>query len=207
MRAPWPATTPARMATTWMASPASPAWQSITRSCPPVPPAPRGPRLHDLIRYVQDELALGRLPNGKQLVSAENLLMRRAPQVSLGEDASYGMGLIVDRTYGVPVVSHGGSMSGFKSNLLLSAGLRHRRRAAHQFRYRRHASRSVQAPLAGGRFRRQTEGRRLTLPPMPRLTRQRLPKTANASSFPLRRRRWLVWPSIIPARNSATLPC
>ena len=71
----------------------------------------------DLIRYVQDELALGKLSNGKQLVSAENLLMRRAPQISLGEDASYGMGLIVDHTYGVPVVSHGGSMSGFKSNL------------------------------------------------------------------------------------------
>ena len=71
----------------------------------------------DLIRYVQDELALGKLPNRKQLVSAENLLMRRVPQISLGEDASYGMGLIVDHTYGVPVVSHGGSMSGFKSNL------------------------------------------------------------------------------------------
>jgi CubicO group peptidase (beta-lactamase class C family) len=71
----------------------------------------------DLIRYVQDELALGKLPNGGQLVSAENLLMRRAPQISLGEDASYGMGLVVDQTYGVPVVSHGGSMSGFKSNL------------------------------------------------------------------------------------------
>jgi CubicO group peptidase (beta-lactamase class C family) len=70
----------------------------------------------DLIRYVQDELALGKLPNGQQLVSAENLLMRRQPQVPLGEDASYGMGLTVDRTYGVPVVSHGGSMSGFKSN-------------------------------------------------------------------------------------------
>jgi CubicO group peptidase (beta-lactamase class C family) len=71
----------------------------------------------DLIRYVQLELAQGKLPDGKQLVSAENLLMRRAPQISLGEDAIYGMGLIVDRTYGVPVVSHGGSMSGFKSNL------------------------------------------------------------------------------------------
>ena len=71
---------------------------------------------HDLIRYVQDELALGKLPDGKRLVSAENLLMRRTPQVMLGEDSSYGMGLIVDRKYGVPVVSHGGSMSGFKSN-------------------------------------------------------------------------------------------
>ena len=53
---------------------------------------------HDLIRYVQDELALGKLPNGKQLVSAENLLMRRAPQIALGEDSSYGMGLFVDRS-------------------------------------------------------------------------------------------------------------
>ena len=70
----------------------------------------------DLARYVENELNLGKLPDGKQLVSAENLLVRRAPQVPLGEDAVYGMGLIVDRTYGVPVVSHGGSMSGFKSN-------------------------------------------------------------------------------------------
>jgi CubicO group peptidase (beta-lactamase class C family) len=71
---------------------------------------------HDLIRYVQDELTLGKLPDGKQLVSPENLLMRRTPQVLLGEDSSYGMGLIVDRKYGIPVVSHGGSMSGFKSD-------------------------------------------------------------------------------------------
>jgi CubicO group peptidase (beta-lactamase class C family) len=71
----------------------------------------------DLIRYVQLELALGKLPNGKQLVSAENLLARRAPQIALGEDATYGMGLMVDRRYGIPVVSHGGSMAGFKSNL------------------------------------------------------------------------------------------
>jgi CubicO group peptidase (beta-lactamase class C family) len=71
----------------------------------------------DLIRYVQLELALGRLANGKQLVSAENLLARRAPQISLGEDATYGMGLSVSRKYGIPIVTHGGSMAGFKSNI------------------------------------------------------------------------------------------
>jgi CubicO group peptidase (beta-lactamase class C family) len=71
---------------------------------------------HDLARYVQDELNLGKLPDGQQLVSQENLLMRRKPQIMLGEDSSYGMGLIVDRKYGVPVVSHGGSMAGYKSN-------------------------------------------------------------------------------------------
>ena len=75
------------------------------------------PSAGDLIRYVQLELDLGKLPNGKQLVSSENLLMRRTPQIALGEDQSYGMGLIVDRTYGVPVVHHGGSMAGYKTDI------------------------------------------------------------------------------------------
>ncbi len=70
----------------------------------------------DLSHYVQLELSKGKLPNGKQLVSAENLLIRRAPQVMLGEDGSYGMGLEEDHHYGVSVISHGGSMAGFKSN-------------------------------------------------------------------------------------------
>ncbi|HEV2963149.1 MAG TPA: serine hydrolase domain-containing protein [Candidatus Angelobacter sp.] len=73
---------------------------------------------HDLIRYVQLELALGKLPDGKQLVSAENLLARRAPQIATGEDSTYGMGLSVTHTYAVPVVDHGGSMAGYKSNIM-----------------------------------------------------------------------------------------
>jgi CubicO group peptidase (beta-lactamase class C family) len=73
----------------------------------------------DLIRYVQLELALGKLPNGKQLVSAENLLARRAPQIADGEDSTYGMGLEENRKYGIPIVDHGGSMAGFKSNLYI----------------------------------------------------------------------------------------
>lgn len=41
-------------------------------------------------RFVgQDELTLWKLPNGKQLVSVENLLARRAPQIVVGEDTSY----------------------------------------------------------------------------------------------------------------------
>jgi len=71
----------------------------------------------DLIRYVQLELSLGKLPNGKQLVSAENLLARRARQVDVGEDHYYGMGLMVDSKYGVPIVHHGGSMAGYKSDI------------------------------------------------------------------------------------------
>jgi CubicO group peptidase (beta-lactamase class C family) len=73
---------------------------------------------HDLIRYVQLELAQGKLPDGKQLVSAENLLVRRAPQIATGENQTYGMGLSVDKTYGIPVVHHGGSMAGYKSDII-----------------------------------------------------------------------------------------
>jgi CubicO group peptidase (beta-lactamase class C family) len=71
----------------------------------------------DLIRYVQLELARGKLPNGKQLVSTENLLARRARQIDVGENHYYGMGLMVDSRYGVPVVHHGGSMAGYKSDI------------------------------------------------------------------------------------------
>jgi CubicO group peptidase (beta-lactamase class C family) len=73
---------------------------------------------HDLIQYVQLELAQGKLPNGKQLVSAENLLARRKPQMATGEDSSYGMGLSVETTYAVTVVHHGGSLAGYKSDII-----------------------------------------------------------------------------------------
>ena len=73
---------------------------------------------HDLIRYVQLELAKGKLPNGKVLVSETNLLARRKPYVKVGAYGSYGMGLQVENRWGTPVVFHGGSLFGFKSDIL-----------------------------------------------------------------------------------------
>jgi CubicO group peptidase (beta-lactamase class C family) len=72
---------------------------------------------HDLIRYVQLELTQGKLPDGQQLVSAQNLLMRRQPSVIIGEDQSYGMGLMTDKTWGVLVVHHGGDLAGYHSDI------------------------------------------------------------------------------------------
>ncbi len=74
---------------------------------------------HDLAKYVQLEILKGKLPDGKRLVSEENLLMRRKPQVPTGEDQFYGMGLMVDNTRGVGVVHHGGSLAGFKSDWVI----------------------------------------------------------------------------------------
>jgi CubicO group peptidase (beta-lactamase class C family) len=74
--------------------------------------------VHDMLKYVSMELAEGRLPDGKTYISKEPLLERRAPQVYIGKDVSYGMGLEVDTTYGVPVVHHGGDLVGYHSDMM-----------------------------------------------------------------------------------------
>lgn len=84
------------------ARPAGAAWSSV----------------NDVLKYVQMELADGVLPDGKRYIGEAPLLERRRKQVALGNDAVYGMGLMVDRTWGIPVVHHGGDMLGFHSDML-----------------------------------------------------------------------------------------
>ncbi len=72
---------------------------------------------HDLSQYVMMELAKGVAPNGKRLVSEESLLARRAPQVLVSEDITYGMGLFVDKRWGIPVIHHGGDLAGYHSDM------------------------------------------------------------------------------------------
>jgi CubicO group peptidase (beta-lactamase class C family) len=74
--------------------------------------------VHDVATYVQMELAKGLLPDGTRLVSEANVLARRAPQVRIGEKATYGMGFVVERNWDVQVVSHAGSIFGYKSELM-----------------------------------------------------------------------------------------
>lgn len=74
---------------------------------------------NDLIKYVRFELNEGKTDDGRQYVSAKNLLQRRVPNVPVGEDRTYGMGLQTDSDYGVDVVHHGGSLAGYKSDILL----------------------------------------------------------------------------------------
>lgn len=84
------------------ARPAGAAWSSV----------------NDMLRYVQMELAQGVLPDGERYVSKEALLERRKPNVAMGTTATYGMGLMVDHTWGVPVVHHGGDLAGFHSDMM-----------------------------------------------------------------------------------------
>jgi CubicO group peptidase (beta-lactamase class C family) len=72
----------------------------------------------ELAKYVEMELAKGMLPDGKRLVSQENLLARYKPHVIVGEDATYGMALMVETRYGTPVVHHGGDLAGYHSDMI-----------------------------------------------------------------------------------------
>ena len=74
--------------------------------------------VRDMIRYVSMELANGKLPDGKQYIPKEPLLERRVPQVAISKDDTYGMGLMVDSAYGIPVVHHGGDLIGYHSDMI-----------------------------------------------------------------------------------------
>jgi CubicO group peptidase (beta-lactamase class C family) len=92
---------------------------AVNYSVIPVRPAGGGwSSVNDVLKYVMMELAEGKLPNGTQYIAKETLLARRAPQVALGNDGTYGMGLMVDRTYGIPVVHHGGDLIGYHSDMM-----------------------------------------------------------------------------------------
>ncbi len=109
------------------ASPSSPdidgkmarALMAVNYSVIPVRPAGAGwSSVKDMLKYVSMELADGKLPDGATYIDAGPLLERRKPQVWMSKDDSYGMGLMVDKTYGVPVVHHGGDMIGFHSDMI-----------------------------------------------------------------------------------------
>jgi CubicO group peptidase (beta-lactamase class C family) len=74
--------------------------------------------VRDVLAYVSAELAEGALPGGKRYIGKEALVERQVPQVPIGKDDSYGMGLSVNTKYGTPVVHHGGDMIGFHSDMM-----------------------------------------------------------------------------------------
>jgi CubicO group peptidase (beta-lactamase class C family) len=74
--------------------------------------------VNDVLKYVQTELAEGTLPGGARYIGKDALLERRVPQVPIGKDEIYGMGLEVNTKYGTPVVHHGGDMIGFHSDMM-----------------------------------------------------------------------------------------
>jgi CubicO group peptidase (beta-lactamase class C family) len=85
----------------------------------PLRPAGAGwSSVRDMLKYVQMELDEGKLPDGTRYITKDTLLARRAPQVPIGRDTTYGMGLMVNTKYGTEVVHHGGDMIGYHSDMM-----------------------------------------------------------------------------------------
>jgi hypothetical protein len=68
-----------------------------------------------MARWVAVELEGGKTLEGKQVVSAANLLERRKPMVRAGEKVSYGLALLVEKYDGIDIVSHNGGTLGFNT--------------------------------------------------------------------------------------------
>jgi len=86
-----------------------------------VPMRPAGgawSNVRDVLRYIAMELNRGLLPDGTRYIDEAPLMTRRVAQVPIGKDEIYGMGLEVDSTWGVPVVHHGGSLIGYKTDMM-----------------------------------------------------------------------------------------
>src|SRR6185369_13300023 len=54
----------------------------------------------------------------KRVASEAAVVKRRETQIKIGNDTTYGMGFFVDREYEIPVVHHGGSLLGYKSDMI-----------------------------------------------------------------------------------------
>jgi CubicO group peptidase (beta-lactamase class C family) len=89
------------------------------RSMVPIRPAGGAwSTVNDLLKLVAMELAEGTLPDGRRYIARDVLLSRRVPQVRVGADSGYGMGLWIDTEYGTTVNRHGGFMWGFHSDIM-----------------------------------------------------------------------------------------
>jgi CubicO group peptidase (beta-lactamase class C family) len=80
--------------------------------------------IHDMARYVRNEVTEGKFSDGRQWIGRDALLARRAHGVSTGHDSWYGMGLQTQRVGGIETVFHGGSVNGYKSDWIVIPGAR-----------------------------------------------------------------------------------
>lgn len=73
----------------------------------------------DMLKYIQNELSAGLGSNNTRIFAEDPLLERRKATVSTGVNSSYGMGLSTRTISGIELVQHGGSMGGYKSQMVI----------------------------------------------------------------------------------------
>ncbi len=78
--------------------------------------------VHDMAQYMITELHNGVTADGKRVISEDNLLKRREPQIKVTDKISYGLGLMMENNYGVLSVGHDGMTMGFSSLMFFLPG-------------------------------------------------------------------------------------
>ncbi len=78
--------------------------------------------VHDMAQYMIMELHNGVTAEGKRVISEDNLLKRREPQIKVTDKISYGLGLMMENNYGVLSVGHDGATMGFSSLMFFLPG-------------------------------------------------------------------------------------
>jgi hypothetical protein len=71
----------------------------------------------DMANYVIMQLNNGVAADGTRVVSEDNLLVTRQPQVDVSANASYGLGWFVGIYKGLTLIEHGGNTLGFTSDI------------------------------------------------------------------------------------------
>lgn len=71
----------------------------------------------DMARYLQMELTGGRDAEGGKYIDRDLLRQRYEPQIRIGRESSYGLGLILAKESGLDVLSHGGNTLGFSADM------------------------------------------------------------------------------------------
>ncbi len=71
----------------------------------------------DMNQYLLFELNKGINSQGQRIISEQNLLKRRIPQIKISEGKNYGLGFVIETSCGITMIYHGGSVNGFGSYL------------------------------------------------------------------------------------------
>jgi hypothetical protein len=71
---------------------------------------------HDMALFMLTQLGEGVAPDGTRIVSTDNLLVTREPQIQVSANQSYGLGWFIDEYKGIPFIQHGGNTFGFTSS-------------------------------------------------------------------------------------------
>jgi CubicO group peptidase (beta-lactamase class C family) len=75
--------------------------------------------IEDMVRWVSLQLADGTTPDGKRIVSVENLAYTRTPKVAISDKVSYALGWIIQQTPNGSIVWHDGGTHSFGATVIL----------------------------------------------------------------------------------------